>query len=253
MDSTPSTLGSGCRRVVRGGDRANVTAATFLDYAPAVEWRLLESVPEEEARRFLALARRRTFARNEVVFHHGDPADTIHLVRKGRFAARVTTPRLDTVTIVVHGPGEAFGELALVNEAPRSATIVALEAAETLSIYKTEFARLRREHPLVDDVLISLLAERIRRDNELLMDALWVDADRRVLRRLRELATMYSGSDGAEGIVIPLTQEDIAGLAGTSRATVNRVLRDQEKRGTVELRRGKTVVVDVDELARRAR
>ena len=75
-------------------------------------------------------------------------------------------------------------------------------------------------------------------------------ADRRVLRRVRDLVSIYGR--GSEAVVVPLTQEDIAGLAGTSRATVNRVLREEERRGTVELQRGKTVVLDFDELVRRA-
>jgi len=67
---------------------------------------------------------------------------------------------------------------------------------------------------------------------------------------VRELAELYGGS--SKPVVVPLTQEDIAGLAGTSRATVNRVLREEERRGNIELRRSKTVVLDLDELARRA-
>ena len=75
-------------------------------------------------------------------------------------------------------------------------------------------------------------------------------AETRVLRRLRELASLYGKS--SPGTVIPLTQGDIAGLAATSRATVNRVLRAEERRGTVRLARGKTIVLDPGEIARRA-
>ena len=91
----------------------------------------------------------------------------------------------------------------------------------------------------------------MRQLNERLVEALFVPAETRVLRRLRDLTQVYG--DGSERVVIPLTQEDIAGLAGTSRATVNRVLRDEERRGTVELGRGKTTVVAAGDLARRAR
>jgi CRP-like cAMP-binding protein len=78
------------------------------------------------------------------------------------------------------------------------------------------------------------------------IEAYYVPAERRVLRRVREMLDLYG-----EGVV-PLTQEDIAGLAGTSRATVNRVLRDEEKRGTLRLQRGKTTVLEPEALARRA-
>jgi CRP/FNR family cyclic AMP-dependent transcriptional regulator len=218
-----------------------------------MDWRLFAGLPQEDVRRLLTVARRRRFHRNEVVFHRGDPGDTLHLIGKGRFAVRITTQLGDTATLAVFGPGEAFGELALVSsDRFRSATVVALEPAETYSVGAGDVERLRREHPGVNEVLIGILAERVRQLNERLVEALFVPAETRVLRRLHYLTSIYG--DGSErAVVIPLTQEDIAGLAGTSRATVNRVLRDEERRGTVELGRARTVVVDADGLARRAR
>lgn len=207
-------------------------------------------MPEEDVQRLVAVARRRRFARNEVVFHRDDPADSLHLVSKGRFAIRIITPLGDTVTIAVRGPGDSFGEMALVAERmKRSATVAALEEAETFAVYVADFQRLRREHPSVNQVLIGFLAEEVRRQNQLLLEALYVPVERRVLRRLVELSTLYGGNEGA----IPLTQEQLAEMAGTSRATVNRVLREEQERGTVELRRGKTVVLDPQALSTRAR
>ena len=215
-----------------------------------LESQLFHGLPETELRRVVAVARRRTFRRSEVVFHRGDPADSVHLVNKGRFAARMTTPVGDTVTVAVHGPGEAFGELALVEPEPiRSTTVAALEAGETYAVHRDDFDRLRGQYPGVNDVLVRLLARRLRRASEQLVEALFVSADRRVLRRLLELAELYGGGDRA---VVPLTQEDIASLAGTSRATANRVLRAEAARGAVELRRGRTIVLDAAGLARRA-
>lgn len=197
----------------------------------------------------LSIARRRTFSRGEVVFHRDDPADSLHLIVSGRFAVRITTPLGDTALIAVHGPGDAFGELALVSDgARRSATVSALEPAETLSVYRDDFARLQRQHPAVNAVLIALIAEQVRRANERIVEAHYVDADTRVRRRLLELAKLY-GSGGSA--TVPLTQEALAEMAGTSRATVNRVLREEERSGTLELRRGQTVVHDEAALAKR--
>jgi CRP-like cAMP-binding protein len=215
-----------------------------------MRWELFSDLPSGELQRVLTLARRRTFGRGEVVFHEGDPADSLHLISKGRFAVRVTTPLGETAMLAIRGPGEAFGELALVSEAPRSATVAALESTETYSIYRREFDELRREHPFVNQVLVSVLAAEVRRMNELIVEAYYVGAEQRVLRRLRDLAGVYGGD--SESVTIPLTQEDLAGLAGTSRATVNRALREEESRGTIELGRGKTTVLDLDELRRRA-
>jgi CRP-like cAMP-binding protein len=215
-----------------------------------MRWALTAGLPEEDVRQLLAIARRRVFRRGEVVFHRDDPADSLHLVQKGRFAIRIMTPLGETATIGVRGPGDSFGEMALIDEgARRAATVAALEDAETFAVYQAEFQRLRARHPEIDRLLIAFLTAEVRRLDELLLEALYIPVERRVLRRLVELGGTYTGRDGE----IPLTQEQLAELAGTSRATVNKVLRDEQRRGTVELRRGRTIVVRPDELARRAR
>jgi CRP/FNR family cyclic AMP-dependent transcriptional regulator len=212
---------------------------------------LLAGLPAEDVRRLLAIARRRTFRKGEVVFHREDPADSLHLIVRGRFGARVLTPLGDTVLLDVLGPGESFGELALLlPDARRSATVSALEDGETRSVLRADFARLQQTHPGVKDVLLRLLAEQLRRASERLVEAHYVDADTRVRRRLLELARTYGS---AEGAVVPLTQEELAAMAGTSRATVNRVLRDEERRGAVALSRGRVSVLGTEELERRCR
>jgi CRP/FNR family cyclic AMP-dependent transcriptional regulator len=217
-----------------------------------VRWRLLSDVPDEDVRMLLSVARRRRFQRGEVVFHRDDPGDSLHLIVSGRFAIRVMTPLGDMVWIAVRGPGENFGEMALVQgEARRSATVSALEEAETFAVWKPEFDELRKRYPGIDRVLIAFLAGEIRMLDERLLEALYLPAERRILRRLRELSEVYRQPDGSA--VIPLTQEELAEFAGAARATVNRVLREEQERCTLELRRGKTRILNPEELARRAR
>jgi len=217
-----------------------------------VEWPLLADLPPEDVRELLSIARRRTFEKGEVVFHRDDPAESLHLIVRGRFAARVTTPLGDSVLLEVLGPGQSFGEVALLLLGERrSATVSALEKGETRSVLRDDFARLQKSHPGVKDVLLRLLAEQLRRASDRIVEAHYVDAETRVRRRVCELAETYSG-DGGQAVV-PLTQEDLAAMAGTSRATVNRVLREEEKRGTVALQRGRVTVLDSAELGRRCR
>jgi CRP-like cAMP-binding protein len=207
-----------------------------------MEWELFSEVPQDAVRAVLTIARRRTFSRGEVVFHRGDPANALHLISSGRFAVRITTPLGDTATLNVRGRGDAFGELALLSEEPeRSATVQALEDAETRSVLRDDFERLRREHPSVDAILVAILAERVRRLSVQLTEAYYLSADERVVRRLADLAELYEGS-------VPLPQEVLAELAGTSRATVNRVVRGLEKRGVVRLGRARIEIEAVDRL-----
>ena len=213
----------------------------------AMEWELFAGVPEEDVRRLLAIARRRTFDRGEVVFHRGDPADCLHLIASGRFAVGITTPLGATALLSVRGPGDAFGELALVASGggSRSATVAALEAAETRSVLVGDFERLRHEHPSIDGLLVRILGERVRRLSEQLTEAYYLPAEARVLRRLVELGDVYAGT-------IPLPQEQLAELAGTSRATANHVLRELERRGVVELRRATVIVREPERLKERS-
>jgi CRP-like cAMP-binding protein len=214
-----------------------------------MEWQLFEGVPEAEVRAVLSLARRRTFRRDEVVFHRGDPSDSVHLISKGRFDVSIGTAMGDVVALAIRGPGDTFGELALLTGEERTATVTALEPGETLVIRSSELRRLAQLHPALDEVLVRLLAEQVRRLSELLVEAYTVDADERVVRRLLELVRVYGGGPP---VTVPLKQEHLAALAGTSRATVNRVLRRAERNGLVELHRGRTLVLDPEALRRRA-
>ena len=215
-----------------------------------MEWALLDGVPPEEVHELLQIARRRRFARNEVVFHQDDPGDSLHLIVTGRFAVRVMTTRGEVATIAVRGPGESFGEMALLADEPRrSATVTALEAAETFAVYRTEFEQLRRRRPQINDFLFRFVVGEVSNLRDRLLEALYVPVKKRVLRRLVELAGVYGGDQA----VIPLTQEAIAELAGATRTTVNQVLRDEQRRGTVELDRGRTRVLDLEALTRRSR
>jgi CRP/FNR family transcriptional regulator, cyclic AMP receptor protein len=217
-----------------------------------VEFRVLDVVPAEDVRELLSIARRRTFRREEVVFHQGDPADSLHLIVKGHFAVRILTPLGHTAMLAVHGPGEAFGELALLSQgASRSATVSALEPCETFSVLRGEFFRVCQRHPGVKDVLLALLAEQIRRANERIVVAHYLDADARVRWALLELVAAYETGD--DETTIPLTQEQLAEIAGTTRPTVNRVLRDEEQLQTVAVERGRVRVISPAGLAQRVR
>lgn len=216
-----------------------------------VEWPLLQALSEDERRDLVSRARRRRFARGEVVFHEGDPGDAMHLVTKGHFAVRVTTPLGDIATLLILKPGEFFGEMALVSPAPRNATVVALDDTETLSIHKDTIDDLRGEHPSVDRVLLDALATEVRRVSKLLLEALYVPVEKRAFRRLLDLADTYSSAD--DRAVIPLTQEDLAQLVGTTRPTLNKLLRAAEEAGTLRSARGRLEILDRDALARKAR
>jgi len=215
-----------------------------------MDWALLESLSEEERRAVLARCRRQRFSRNEIVFREGEIGDCVHLLAKGTVAVRVSTPSGDVATLDVLRPGEAFGEQALVGDDDRrSATIVALERTETMRLMREDFVRLLAEQPYTGRLLVAMLDARLRATSQSLLEALYLSADTRVFRQLGRLAAIYSELGSSE---IPVTQDDLATMAGTTRQTVNRVLRQAQDRGLLRLARGKVEIVDAGGLAKRA-
>src|SRR3954451_3732991 len=214
-----------------------------------VEWRLLAGLPEADRRRVLSSALTLTFAAGEMVFAEGAPGDALHLLSAGHVAIRVGTPGGEVATLTIVSPGEAFGEMALLRRtSTRTATAVALDKVTTLALDSGVFHQMRAEHPSVERLLVAVLAARVNRLSGHLVDALYLPVDKRVPRRLLELCRIY-GVPGASRVVIPLTQEDLAGLAGTTRPTVNALLRALQDVGTIALSRGRIEVLDADALA----
>jgi CRP/FNR family transcriptional regulator, cyclic AMP receptor protein len=217
-----------------------------------MQWRLLGGLAEADRTRVLAAAVQRQFTAGEVIFHEGEAGTSLHLLEAGRVAIRVTTPEGDTATLTVVAPGDVFGEMALLRRSStRTATAVALEGVTTLALEQAVFARLCSEQPSVERLLIGVLASRVERLSRHLNEALYLSVDKRIMRRLIELSRVYGTS--AEAVTIPLTQEDLAGLAGTTRPTVNTLLRKLQDEGVVALTRGRITILNAVALDRAAR
>jgi CRP-like cAMP-binding protein len=212
---------------------------------------LLASMPEPERTKVLDACRPCTYKRGEALFHQGDPSDGLHVVETGRLAVRVTTETGDSVTLDVIGPGRVVGELSLVRPGTaRTATVLALDDATTRMLSLDAFQELCREHPAVASAAAALLADRVERLTNQLVEALSVNVDRRVARRIWTLASLHGGP--VPGTSLPLTQQEMADLAGAARPTVNQSLKRLEAQGAIALYRGGVRIVDADVLRKRA-
>jgi CRP-like cAMP-binding protein len=199
---------------------------------------------------FLALAHPREFARNEIVCHAGDPGDALHFVERGHLAVRGTLATGATATFNILSPGDYFGELALLRpDHRRTATVVSLEASRTQSVAGSAFAALCARKPELERVVTTLLADRVEALSQRLLETMYESLDRRVCRRLVELAATYGDHDGSA--VVPLSQAQLAELVGATRPSVNQVLQRLVDDGTVALGRSRIEVRDVTELTRR--
>jgi CRP/FNR family cyclic AMP-dependent transcriptional regulator len=217
-----------------------------------VEWELLRGLSADEVEQVLAAGRRRRFAKREVVWHEGDRAETIHLITTGRVAIRAATSFGEVITVIVFGPGDVAGLVgAEASEPDWTTTGVTLEPTETVSIRHQEFVLLRRRMPKLNEAVVRFMADRTLGLTLMLVDALYVAAEKRVLRQLALMARVYS--TGEDEVTIPLTQEDLATMAGVTRPTVNRVLMREQNRGALRTMKGRLVVTDREAIARRAR
>ena len=215
-------------------------------------WELLGGLTEPQRAAVLERTARRRYAAKSVLFHEGEDGESLHFIVSGRVAVRAATPSGDTATLAILGPGQALGEMALLRRSQtRSAGAVALEPVETRSLHRREFFRLCDEQPSVERLMVNVLAARVDRLSRHLMDALYVSVEQRVVRRLLEAARLYP--DAGNGLTLPLTQQDIASLAGTTRPTANLALNDLQQQGIVSLSRGSIRILDLQRLAAQVR
>jgi CRP/FNR family transcriptional regulator, cyclic AMP receptor protein len=212
-----------------------------------MELNLLEDLSVDERDALLAKCIRRRFARRQALFHFGDPSNGMYVVAKGRVVVRISTPTGEEASLTVIGPGQSVGEQSLlVQGGRRSASAVALEPVETLFLSRQAFLELRAEDAGFDQVMLRILAARVIRLTDQLIEALFVPATTRVLRRVIDAAALYG--DGT----IPLTQEELAAMAGSTRNTANRALRAAQDAAVLEVKRGRITVLDMGGLRRLA-
>lgn len=210
-----------------------------------------ESLPPDARDALLRAGRPREFGAGEVIFHQGDPCDSLFLLRRGRAAVRVRTVDGDEVCVGLLVAPDEFGELGLLRpERRHTATVVALGDVLVLSVLASRFHDLRQDHPVLTEWLLHALARRLARSSDLLVEATYLDAHHRVARRLLDCCVSFGAETGGS---LPLGQEDLAFMAGVSRSTANRALRQLVDSGAVALGRRRIDVIDLAALERAAR
>ncbi|HLW47389.1 MAG TPA: Crp/Fnr family transcriptional regulator [bacterium] len=210
---------------------------------------LFADLPASQLEKLAALLRRRRYRAGEPVFREGDPGTALYVVETGEVKVLLGGSEGKEVVLALLGPGEFFGELALLDGEPRSADAVATAAGELLVLPREDFLRFLREVPAVAVNLLASLSRRFRRTDRLVHDAAFSDVRTRVTRLLVELAETR-GKPGQGGVVIGprLTQGDLASMVGATRESINKCLRSYTAQGLVRHERGRLVLLNVDRL-----
>jgi CRP/FNR family transcriptional regulator, cyclic AMP receptor protein len=214
----------------------------------------LAGVGDDVLARLAERMRARTFRRNEVIFHQGDPAGATHIIRKGRVKVTRQSEEGDETVLALLGPGAIFGEMGPLDGQPRSATLTAIEPTETLMLLREDLLASAREFPDLAMALIEGLSSRLRQTDEKLEDAYYHDLDTRLARCLCQLAEDH-GRQTADGIEVdlPLTQSDFAGMLGVTRVSINRQFGIYQDEGLLRLNRRSFTILRPEALRRRAR
>lgn len=214
---------------------------------------LFERMDDLPLRALLPSFRRRHFRRGEVVFHEGDPGASLHVLTVGEAKVSLTSDEGEEVIVRTLVPGDPFGEIALLDQAPRSATVTALEHAETLELQRAAFIALLEDPPFRAALLASVAGE-LRRLTRLVEELRFLDVAGRVgAIILRGAEGQAATPDGEVRVPWHHTQADLAAMAGTTRQSVNRVLADLVERGVIRIEHDTLVVRDAARLARDAR
>ncbi len=193
---------------------------------------LFDGLSDEQAEVLRGRSRIRSFAPNSIVVNEGDDGSSLFVVQSGSLKVFLTDNIGREVTLSLLDPGDYFGELALLDDAPRSASVIALTRSEVLQIPRVAFLALIEAYPACMQIVVRNLVGRIRTLTESVRALALVDVFGRISRLFDSLAVE---EDGVAIIDRRLTQQDLANMVGASREMVNRILRDMVSGGYVEI------------------
>jgi CRP-like cAMP-binding protein len=185
--------------------------------------------------------------RNDIVFGEDDAPDALYVVRSGRIAMANTSIDGRESVMALMEAGDLFGEMPLLDGGKRSAGARALEPSELVRVPYEPVEEVLRDKPELLWGVVRLLVQRLRTTDAALADSVFLDVTGRTAKRLLELA------GGADEFVLPVTQEELAGMVGASRERVNKALSAFIRLGWLEQSERRYRITDREQLARRAR
>jgi CRP/FNR family transcriptional regulator, cyclic AMP receptor protein len=218
---------------------------TFRFMATPVSTAVLKTVPlfasfqEEQLRVLTTMVTRKSAPRSTTIMAGGDPTDSLYIVLSGRLKVMMSDSEGKEVILAILGPGEFFGEMGLIDDEPRSATVISIEPCELLSIAKRDFKKYMAENFDMTMAVMRGLVRRLREADRKIGSLALLDVYGRVARLLLDMA---ENVDGEKVVTKRLPKQDIAKMIGASREMVSRVMKDLQTGGYIEMR-GSTIVL----------
>lgn len=207
---------------------------------------IFSELSDEDIGSLAHLALRKRYPKDTVVFFENEEGDFFFTILEGRIKVTILGDDGREVILSVLGPGDFFGEMALLDNEPRSATAIAVEESELLSLHRNDFQSVLNDNRSITSALIRVLSTRLRRANHQISTLALLDVYGRVARVIVDMAR-EEGKRLRDGRIAfrRATHQEIANRIGTTRETVTRMLKDLERQGLIHVE-GKEIVVQPD-------
>ena len=211
----------------------------------AVSTTVLKSVPmfatfsQDQLRGLVTMITRRSASRGSAIMLEGDPTDSLYIVISGRLKVMMGEADGKEMILSILGPGEFFGEMGLIDDKPRSASVIAIEPCELLAITKRAFKKCLLENSELAMAVMRVLVRRLREADRKIGSLAMLDVYGRVARLLLD---MSENVNGEKVVTKRLSKQDIAKMIGASREMVSKVMKDLQVSGYIEAR-GSTIVL----------
>ena len=198
---------------------------------------------------------RRRYTRNQIVFHKNDPGSTLYIIISGKVKIVPPSPEGESVLVAILSTGDFFGELSLFDKERRSATAIAADPLETLTLDQTDFIHYIMENSKAVLAILAELSYRLRRTNELLIGSSISDLPARLARRLLELFERCGqpGEEKETHINFRIKQQDLADMVSSSRESVNKLLKEFKEKNLIQITRRYISIPDMEALRQYAK
>lgn len=212
--------------------------------------RLFKGIDEETLQRIAAIMVRRRFVAGTTLFYQGDPGESFYGIEAGRIRISSSSPEGRDIHFRELGAGDTFGEIALLDSGPRTATAEAVQDSTAFAISRASFRELVLRDAELGLRLLERLCERVRWTSELVEDLSFLGIEAQIAKRLRLLIENF-GADTPQGRTLSIRQGDLAAFLGLSRQAINTHLQEWRAEGWLDISRGQLLVRDYQRLINR--
>jgi CRP/FNR family transcriptional regulator, cyclic AMP receptor protein len=212
---------------------------------------LFASLSEPDQEKLTSLLRRKRLGKGEILFQQGDEGTALYIIAEGRIKISLSR-RMDNVTLAILGQGEFLGEMALLDELPRSADAIALDDSQLYVLNRKDFLSFLNSNAQAVDAILNSLSRRLRKTDDQLAEMCFLNLSARLAKRLVELAeTQQPEADNPNAYDLKISQQELGNILGVSRESINKELKILRDKGVLSTSRNSVHILDIESLKKR--